>query len=175
VESWGAVKGKRLALATLFGVLIFVSKIPLVTPLDKAAVIVQALLLPLGYLVMGKLGATYVAVVGGLLSAVIRPALSPFTLLFALLYGLFTDGFCTLFKVRVFQLNTLRLTLCMGISTALIGLLSYYTTVYAFTLLPRNPMVEVVILMSGTASGLVGGYIAATVWRKYLSKVVTKI
>jgi hypothetical protein len=63
----------------------------------------------------------------------------------------------------------------MCVSTALIGLLSYYTTVYAFTLMPRNLMVEVVILVSGTASGLVGGYIASIVWRKYLSKVVAKI
>jgi hypothetical protein len=169
------VKSKRLALATLFGVVIFASKMPLVTPLDKAAVIVQALLLPLGYLVMGRFGATYVAVVGGLLTAVLRPALSPFTLLFALIYGLLTDGLCTLLKVQASQLSTLKLTISMCVSTALIGLLSYYTTVYAFTLLPRNPMVEVVILVSGTASGLVGGYIAATVWRKYLSKVVTKI
>jgi len=169
------VKSKRLALATLFGILIFVSKMPLVTPLDKAAVVVQALLLPLGYLVIGRLGATYVSTVGGLLSAILRPALSPFTLLFALLYGLFTDGFCILFKVRSSQLNTLRLTLSMGVSTALLGLLSYYTTVYVFTLLPRNLMLEVVILVSGTVSGFVGGYIAATIWTKYLSKIVAKI
>jgi hypothetical protein len=169
------VKSKRLALATLFGVVIFASKMPLVTPLDKAAVIVQALLLPLGYLVMGRFGATYVAVVGGLLTAVLRPALSPFTLLFALIYGILTDSLCTLLKVRASQLSTLRLTISMCVSTALIGLLSYYTTVYAFTLMPRNLMVEVVILVSGTASGLVGGYIASIVWRKYLSKVVAKI
>jgi len=169
------VKSKRLALATLFGVVIFASKMPLVTPLDKAAVIVQALLLPLGYLVMGRFGATYVAVVGGLLTAVLRPALSPFTLLFALIYGLLTDGLCTLLKVQASQLSTLKLTISMCVSTALIGLLSYYTTVYIFTLLPRNLMVEVVILVSGTASGLVGGYIASIVWRKYLSKVVAKI
>jgi hypothetical protein len=50
------LESKRLALATLFGVLIFVSKIPLVTPLDKASIVVQALLLPLGYLVMGRVG-----------------------------------------------------------------------------------------------------------------------
>ncbi|NHV97173.1 MAG: hypothetical protein HA494_05225 [Thaumarchaeota archaeon] len=169
------VKSKRLALATLFGVVIFASKMPLVTPLDKAAVIVQALLLPLGYLVMGRFGATYVAVVGGLLTAVLRPALSPFTLLFALIYGILTDSLCTLLKVRASHLSTLRLTISMCVSTALIGLLSYYTTVYAFTLMPRNLMVEVVILVSGTASGLVGGYIASIVWRKYLSKVVAKI
>ncbi len=169
------VKSKRLALATLFGVLIFVSKIPLVTPLDKAVIVVQALLLPLGYLVMGRLGATYVSVVGGLLSAILRPALSPFTLLFALIYGLLTDGFCILFKVRSSQLSTLRLTVSMGISTTLIGLISYYTTVYVFTLLPRNPVVELVILVSGTLCGLVGGYVAAKIWRKYLSNVVARI
>jgi len=169
------VKSKRLALATSFGILIFVSKIPLVTPLDKAVVIVQALLLPLGYLVIGKLGATYVAVIGGLLTAIIRPALSPFTLLFATLYGVFTDVFCILFKVRASQLNPRRLTLSMGISTALIGLVAYYTTVYVFTLLPRNQMLEVIILVSGTLSGLVGGFIAATIWIKYLSKIVAKL
>jgi len=168
-------KSKRLALATFLGVLIFVSKIPLVTPLDKAAIVVQALLLPLGYLVIGKLGATYVSIVGGLLTAILRPALSPFTLLFALLYGLLTDGFCILFKVRASQLKTLRLTLSMGVSTALIGLISYYATVYAFPLLPRNPIMELVILVSGTLCGLVGGYVAAKIWRKYLSNIVAKI
>jgi len=168
-------KSKRLALATFLGVLIFVSKIPLVTPLDKAAIVVQALLLPLGYLVIGRLGATYVSLVGGLLTAILRPALSPFTLLFAPLYGLLTDGFCILFKVRASQLKTLRLTLSMGVSTALIGLISYYTTVYAFTLLPRNFMLEVAILVLGTVGGLVGGYVAAIIWIKYLSKIVAKI
>lgn len=58
-------------------------------------------LLTLGYLVIGRLGATYVAVIGGLLTATLRPAFSPFTLLFALLYGLLTDCFCTLFKVKL--------------------------------------------------------------------------
>jgi hypothetical protein len=168
------VKSKRLALATLFGVLIFVSKIPLVTPLDKAAIVVQALLLPLGYLVMGRFGATYVSAVGGLLTAILRPALSPFTLLFALIYGLLTDGLCTLLKVQASQLSTLKLTVSMCVSTALIGLLSYYTTVYILTLLPRNPMLEVVILVSGTLSGLVGGYLAAKIWVRYLSKIVAR-
>lgn len=168
-------RSKKLALVTLFGILIFVSKMPLVTPLDKAAVVVQALLLPLGYLVIGRLGATYVAAVGGLLTATLRPALSPFTLLFALLYGLLTDCFCTLFRVQATQLSTIRLTLSMVVSTALIGLISYYTTVHVFTLLPRNPMLEAIILISGILSGVAGGYIAAIIWKKYLSKVVAKI
>jgi len=77
------VKSKRLALATLFCVLIFVSKIPFVTPLDKATVVVQALLLPLGYLIMGRLGTTYVAVIGGLRTATLRPSLSPFMYVFS--------------------------------------------------------------------------------------------
>ena len=169
------VKSKRLALATFFGVLIFVSKIPLVTPLDKLLVIVQALLLALGYLVIGRVGATYVAVVGGLLTAILRSAFLPFTLLFAFMYGLFTDCFCTLFKVRAPQLSAVRLTLSMGLSTGLIGLISYYTTVYVFMLLPRNLMLEVVILVLGTLSGLIGGYVAAIIWTKYLSKIVAKI
>ena len=57
---------RRITMATLFGVLIFVSKIIIPTPFDKMAIAPQTLLLTLGFLSIGPLGATYVAVVGGL-------------------------------------------------------------------------------------------------------------
>jgi hypothetical protein len=63
----------------------------------------------------------------------------------------------------------------MGVSTALIGLISYLTTVYVFALLPRNLMLEVIILVSGTVSGLIGGYIAAIIWKKYLLKLLARL
>jgi hypothetical protein len=51
-------------MATLFGVLIFVSKIIIPTPFDKMAIAPQTLLLTLGFLSIGPLGATYVATFG---------------------------------------------------------------------------------------------------------------
>lgn len=166
---------KKIALATLFGVMIFASKLPLITPLDKAVVIIQALLLALGYLLLGRLGATYVALVGGLLATIIRPVFVPFSLIFAVLFGLLVDGFCVAFRVKTSPLSTVRLSLSVGVATALIGLISYYTTVYVFTLLERNLVLETVILVLGTLSGVVGGYLAALIWKRYLSALVTRV
>jgi len=84
----GLGKSRRVALAALFGVLIFISKILVPTPIDKVIVGVQAIFLALSFLLLGFLGATWVALVGGLLTAIWRAPFAPITLMFALLYGL---------------------------------------------------------------------------------------
>lgn len=68
---------RRIILMTLFSVLIFIPKLLLPTPLDKLLFIIQALVLGLGALLLGKLGATYTSFIGGLLTTILRPTFFP--------------------------------------------------------------------------------------------------
>lgn len=160
---------KKITIATLFGAVIFVSKAFLPSPFDKMLIIMQAVLLGLGSLMLKGVGATYVAVVGGLLTALLRPAFFPFTLSFALLYGLFVDFLFFAFKANPHQgtVKTWRLVASLTLSTGLTGFLSYYITAL-FELLPRNFALEVSILATGTFSGAIAGYITSIIWNKHL-------
>ena len=166
-------KAERVALATLLGTVLFLSKTVVPSPMAKMFIIVHALLLALGALLLQKMGATYVAVIGGFLTALLRTDLALFTFVFALLYGLFVDGFFFVFKVNTTGSNvkTSRLVASMTVSTALVGLISYYTTVFLFSVLQRNPILEVSILVIGTLNGAVAGYLASIVWKRYLKNV----
>ena len=165
-------KTKRIALATLFGAIIFLSKVVVPSPIDKMFIGVHALLLALGALLLRRMGGTHVAIIGGFLTALWRISFAPFTFIFALLYGLFVDLFFFVFKVNTTEDNvkTSRLVVTMTVSTALVGLISYYTTVFPFGLLPRNPMLELSILVIGALNGSVAGYFTSIIWNKYLKK-----
>jgi len=165
---------RRVTMATLFGVLVFVSKILIPTPFDKMAIAPQALLLTLGFLSIGPLGATYVAAVGGLLSAAWRAPFAPFTMAFALMYGLLVDGLCYIMKVKGSEdgLKKGRLVGAVTLSTVIVGLSSYYVTVFVFAVLPRNPFLEFAILIAGTLNGVIAAYLTLAVWSriaKYLA------
>jgi hypothetical protein len=164
---------KRIALATVFGVVIFLSKAVAPSPLDKMFIVVHALLLALGALLLKRMGATYVALIGGTLAVLWRATWAPFSLVFALLYGLFVDGFLFLFKVRFGdgQVKTSRLVAAMTVCTAILGFMSYYTTVLLLGLLERNLLLELSILVVGTINGTVAGYLASIVWNKYLKSI----
>jgi len=161
---------KRVAFATLFGAVIFVTKTVVPSPVDKMFIVIHAVLLALGALLLRKMGATYVAVIGGVLTALWRTALAPFTFFFALLYGLFVDGFFFLFKVDIVdgKVKTGRLVTAMTLSTMLIGLLSYYMTVLLMNAIQRNLPLEVGMLVMGTLNGAMAGYFAAIIWNKHL-------
>jgi hypothetical protein len=158
----------RVVIATLFGVLVFVSKTIVPTPFDKLVIAPQALLLALGWLLVGGLGATYVAVIGGLMSAIWRAPFAPLTVAFALLYGLLVDGFCYALRVKGSEGNVSkgRLVGAVTASTALVGLSSYYVTVFVLEILPRSPLLELAILFGGVLNGLVAAYLALLVWRR---------
>ena len=164
---------RRIAIAAVFGAVIFVTKTFVPSPMNKMIIVVQALLLAVSSLLLGKGGATYVALIGGLLSALWNLALAPFTVLFALLFGLFVDSFIYLFKVDIVagEVEAGRLVAAMTLSTMLVGVLSYYVTVHLFDLIPRNPSMEAIILVMGTISGAVAGYLASVVWNKHLKNV----
>ncbi len=164
-------KTRRVALAAIFGAVIFLSKTFLPSPIDKMFILVPALLLALGALVLGRMGATYVATVGGILTALWRISMAPFTLIFAVLYGLLVDSLFFILKIKTAEGNvkTSRLVASMTLSTALLGVVSYYTTVHLAELLPKIPMLELIILVMGTVNGMVAGYLASIIWRSRFS------
>lgn len=141
------------------------------SPMDKIFIVVQALLLALGALLVGRMGATYVATIGGVLTALWRIALAPFSFSFALLYGLLVDGCFFLFRIRDARgkARTARLVVAMTLSTMIVGLSSYYVTV-VWGLVPRNLLLEIIVLFAGTLNGVLAGYFASIIWNKYLIK-----
>ena len=162
---------KRLAFVAVFGAVISVTKVFVPSPMNKMFVIIQALLLAVGALILGKMGATYVALIGGVLTAMWNLALAPFTLLFALLYGLLVDGFFFLFKIDVVEgrVATSRLIAAMTLSTMLVGVSSFYVMTHLMYLKEYLPLlVEIILLIMGTISGSFAGYLAALVWNRYL-------
>lgn len=164
---------RKVALATTFGVVIFVSKTLLPTPFDKMILVVQAMFLALGFLAIGAWGATTVALIGGALTALLRAPFSIFTIAFAAIYGLLVDLLSTVFKVKDEEgvVKTKRLVAATTLSTAVVGLTSYYVTTHILTLLPRNLVLEIAILIAGVVNGLVGGYFADLVWRRGLNRM----
>ena len=178
VNSVGAVGGRRsrrLTLAVLFAVLIFISKVLLPTPFDKMVVVVQALFLGLGAIMLAPFGATVVSVIAGLLTSSWRAPFAPLTLGFAVFYGLLVDAFLVLFKVRVEDgiVRMKRLVAGVALATAATGMASYYVTVHVLSLLPRNIVLEVLILLVGAVNGLAGGYLAGVLWRKALRHLLS--
>jgi hypothetical protein len=163
---------KRLALTAIFGVLIFVTKTVLPAPINKIVIIVHALLLALGALLLGKTGATYISVVNGILTAVWNVASAPYSFLFAIIYGLLVDGFNFVLKITPSnaKISTWRLTTAMTLSTTIIGLMSYSTTLW-MGLIPRNLAMEIGILAIGAISGAVAGYLAAIIWNTRLKNL----
>jgi hypothetical protein len=107
-----------LAVGTLFGVMIFIFEILLPTPMDKAFTFFQAMLLSLGYLLIGVPGATFISLVGGSLTAIWRAPLAPFTIGFALLFGGLIDAFCTLFGARDKDGNIKQIRLILAVALA---------------------------------------------------------
>lgn len=163
---------KRIAVATLFAVIVFVSKVALPSPLDKMLVIVQALLLSLSSLMLGRMGATYVATIGGLLTQIWRPVLFPFSLVFAVVYGLMIDGLFYILKVKTpsGDVKTGRLILVLILSTCIIGVLTMYVTV-ALGFMPWSPWLYAAVLVGGTISGTLAGWLIPPLWRKYFAKL----
>jgi hypothetical protein len=162
------IKSKRIAFAAIFGIVIFISKI-LPTPIDKMFIFVQGFLLATSSLLLGRLGATYVALIGGLLTTVWRVGFAPFSLIFAVLYGLLTDSFIYFFKVRLphRDVKTNRLVVSLTLSTAVVGLLSTYTTVL-MGLMPMTSILYLIIIVVGIISGAVAGYFVSFLWKKHL-------
>jgi hypothetical protein len=55
----------------------------------------------------------------------------------------------------------------MAISAMLVGFSSFYVSVQ-LGLVPRNPLLEVIIMGGGTVSGALAGYVTSVLWNKHL-------
>jgi hypothetical protein len=170
----------------MFGGVIFISKVALPYPFDKCLIVFQALFLALGALLMGRMGATYVSLVGGTLMAFWRAITAPFTFAFALMYGLLVDGLILGFKAKSVKgdVKTSRMVAAVTVSTGIAGLTSYYVTVFVTSIIPRSLTVvyiagfainvmETGILIAGLINGLIAGYVASYVWKRNLRQLTT--
>lgn len=154
-------------------------------PLNYLMIVVQAVLLALSALFIRRVGAMYVGAVGGLLTALVSPALGPFTFFFAFLYGIYVDVVLYVFKVKGSPqgVNRNRLIAAMAVSTFLIAVSSYsafaaspeivanYGLTYVSLFIQRSPMLDALVLFMGPAVGAVAGYAAAYLWNKYLRHI----
>jgi uncharacterized membrane protein len=171
-------KAKRVFITALFSSIIFVTNFFVPPPINYLLIVVQAVILALATLFVGRAGATYVGLIGGAMSALARPAFGPFTFIFTLLYGVLVDLFfiaCKAYPTKE-GANRNRIILAMAFSTAIIGFTSYYIiAVYGkiIELAPPEltPMMSALVIFVATGSGISAGYAAAYLWNRYLKNV----
>jgi hypothetical protein len=180
-------KLQRIFLIALFGSIIFVVNVFLPPPISYVLIVAEAVLLALSGLFIQKLGATYVGVVAGLLTALGSPALGPFSFFFTFLFGVLVDAFIFIFRINGSPqgVNRNRLMGAMAFSTMLIGIITYSAFAYIPTFVPiaaqlsgpglfiqRSPMLDALVLFMGPVTGLVAGYAASYLWNKYLRHIL---
>jgi hypothetical protein len=161
----------------LFGSIIFVVNVFLPPPINYVLIVVQAVLLALSGLFINHVGATCAGAVGGLLTALVSPALGLFTFLFAFLFGVLVDVFLFVFRISASPVgvNRNRLMAAMAVSTLLIGVLSYLAFAEGYSglglFIQRSMMLDALVLFMGPVTGAVAGYAAAYLWNKYLRSI----
>jgi len=168
-----AASTRRIALGALFGVLILCINGFIPAPTSDFLIVFQSLFLALSYLVVGRGGATYVGVVSGALITVVKVGFFPVDLVFATMFGVLVDVLAMALRVQEDgRARTLRLVVCMMISTGVVGLSAFYVSVIAFpsafTAVPHDPLTDLTILVFGVASGAVAGAIGARLWNRNL-------
>jgi hypothetical protein len=168
-------KAERLFIAALFSSIIFVTNFFVPPPISYLLIVVQAVILALATFFVGKAGATYVGLIGGVLSALARPAFGPFTFLFTFLFGVLVDAFIFAFKVYPAKdgVNRNRVMLAMAFSTAMIGFLSYYVFTATTNLIVFDAVMSGLVIFVAVGSGLSAGYAASYLWNKYLKIIST--
>lgn len=171
---------RKLATATLLGVIVFLIKGPLLAPYADFLLIFEAFLVGLGFALLGRGGATYVELVNGILltmyEVVTVPALAPFVLPLALLFGVLVDAIGVWFRARKGgTVNGRRLAAAVTLSSAITGAVAYFATVSVLVglgFLPSDKTMDLVyglvIIAIGVVEGAAGGLLAARVWERNL-------
>jgi hypothetical protein len=161
---------RRLATAALFGALIAVAKGPLFPPpTGDLLVFVEALLLGLGFILLGTGGATFTALVAGALINIAEPGFWLFPVLLAFLYGAQVDAFSTAFRVRSgVGISARRMVLSLALSSATTGPIAYYATVSAGVVSPSPVDFYLFLIAFGVVSGAAGGFFAVRIWERNL-------
>jgi hypothetical protein len=174
-------RAKRLFITALFSSIIFIMNFFISPPISYLLIAVQAVVLALAALFVGRGGATYVGLVGGVLSSLSRPALGPFTFVFTFLYGVLVDAFFILFKAysNGAGADRNRVVLAMTFSTAIIGFLSFYIVavypkIVELTSMEFTPMMSGLVIFAASGSGVAAGYAATYLWNKYLKNLTLK-
>ncbi len=163
---------RKLLTATLLGVVIAVVKGLFQPPYADFLIIVEAPILGLSFLLLGRGGATYTELINGLLQSVFKASFFPFSLIIALLYGALVDVLGVAFKARG-QDNTSskRMVATLGIASIVTGVLAAYSSI-ALGIIPYDMsllyIVYIPIVIWGILSGALGGYISARVWERNL-------
>lgn len=165
---------RKLATAALFGVIIsLVMGAILPPPITDLLVVVEATLLGLSFILLGPGGATYTAVVAGLLINIqFGGTYLLYPLLLAILYGVLVDVFSVALRVRTAAaVSSRRLALSLTISSAITGPVAYYLTL---PFLPANSPSDSVfyatIIVVGVVSGAAAGFLAARIWERNLKR-----
>ena len=101
-----------------------------------------------------------------------RAAYAPFSLIFAIAYGLLVDGSFHLFRVRMPDGNvqTRRVVASLTLSTAVVGLSSTYVTI-SIGLMPMIPTLYAIIIIVGIINGVAAGFVTSFIWNRYLKAV----
>lgn len=172
---------RKLATATLLGVAIAVVKGPFTFPVTDYLIIIEAPVLALSFLLMGRGGATYTGLVNGVLQSAVKVTFFPYDLIFAISYGALVDLFFTLFDIKSEgKVNTKRLVAALGVASTVLGVSIAYvflalnlssTLGLDLTSYSEMALVEVVylpIVVWGVISGALGGFISARVWERNL-------
>ena len=161
---------RRIATASLFGVIIAIVKGPwLPPPTGDLLVVVEVTLLSLSFILLGLGGATFTGAIAGLLINILQPQYSFYPFVLAVFYGLLVDLLSSGLKVRAGEtVSSRRAALALTIASAIVGPVAYYATVHVTPLLPENPMIYATILVVGIVSGAVGGLLSARLWERNL-------
>jgi hypothetical protein len=160
---------RRIALASLFGVMILAVMGFVPAPTSDYLIVFQSFFLALSFLVVGRGGATYVGGVSGLLITFVKIGFFPYDLLFSLLFGVLVDAFATSLRAKEGSLaKAWRLVACMMLSTGIVGFAAYYVTAVATNLVPNDFFLDLTVLIFGVVSGAIGGAVAARLWNRNL-------
>ncbi len=166
------VDSRKLITATLFGVVIAVLKGPFQPPYADFLIIVEAPILGLSFLLLGRGGATYTEVVNGLLQSGVKASFFPLSLVVAVLYGVLVDVLGTAFRAREGEHTSSKsMVATLGIASIITGVLAAYTSI-TLGIIPYNPsllyIVYIPIVIWGILSGALGGFISARIWERNL-------
>ena len=163
---------RKLITATMFGVAIAVVKGPFQPPYADFLIIIEAPILGLAYLLLGRGGATYTEVINGLLQSAFKASFFPFSLLAAIFYGVQVDAYSSLFRANAGgKTSAKRMFASLGLASSVTGILAAYISI-ALGILPYTPslfaVVYIPIVVWGILSGAVGGAVSARIWEKNL-------
>ena len=160
---------RRVALASLFSVLIVAITGFVPPPNSDYLIVFQSFFLALSFLVVGRGGATYVGAVSGLLITFAKINFFPLDLVFSTAFGLLVDVFAIALRAKEGQrARTWRLAVALMVSTGIIGFIAYYVTAVATNLVPNEFVLDLTVLVFGVVSGGVGGAVAARLWNRNL-------